>query len=506
MEDNDTAERGSRILADPSGEESASVVVIDRDADLATICGRVDSAPTFAVVLRVPRGNPVLASEYGMRRVLRHAEESGHTIAVATGSRSLVGRAVSSRVPVARRPKDVRWDAPGRTIFKLGRVSLALPTLGPWPGVLAIAVGLGLMFAAVLFIVPTATVIVTLPADEVSEETEVRVVDAISSADPAAGILAARTVNYREVMLIAVKTTGETTVATSSARASVVITAPESGVEIPAGSVLIAGDVRFRLDDDVSIGPSSSGSAGVTAIAPGPAGNVEAGAISRWESPAYDQAAVTNPAGAAGGESELRPAVSLVDMISAVEQATALAAAESIRGRLAAARPGHLVIDDSVTVTVLPRPANVGIGSAADFLLLEVDLLFEGLAVPEESLLQLAEAVLAKDGRIVLAGTVTVEQIERVVKTEDSGMFALVRISGQVVPSVDPEGVKSAVKGKRPSSAEETLFERYRMEDVDVRLTPGWAPFVPRFGWRIDVDVRGTSGAAIEPVARAGPR
>ena len=58
-------------------EGLASVVLVEPRDDVAAICGRVDTAPTFAVVVHAPKGNRQLSTELGIRRLARHAEDSG---------------------------------------------------------------------------------------------------------------------------------------------------------------------------------------------------------------------------------------------------------------------------------------------------------------------------------------------------------------------------------------------------------------------------------------------
>ena len=53
----------------PDSSSLASVVLIDRREDIAAICGRVDIAPTYAVVIHAPDGNRQLSTELGMRRL-----------------------------------------------------------------------------------------------------------------------------------------------------------------------------------------------------------------------------------------------------------------------------------------------------------------------------------------------------------------------------------------------------------------------------------------------------
>ena len=43
------------------------------------------------------------------------------------------------------------------------------------------------------------------------------------------------------------------------------------------------------------------------------------------------------------------------------------------------------------------------------------------------------------------------------------------------------------MRGRSATSAEAELRSRYGNGDVEIELSPGWAPWLPRFGFRIDV-------------------
>ncbi|HQW51981.1 MAG TPA: hypothetical protein PL082_07985, partial [Tepidiformaceae bacterium] len=104
MADEDTGtDAGQRREGSGRPSESlASVVLVERSEDIAAICGRVDTAPTWAVVIHAPDGNRQLSTELGMRRLVRHGEESGKVVAIATRSSGLASRARQVGIPVSR--------------------------------------------------------------------------------------------------------------------------------------------------------------------------------------------------------------------------------------------------------------------------------------------------------------------------------------------------------------------------------------------------------------------
>jgi len=137
------------------------------------------------------------------------------------------------------------------------------------------------------------------------------------------------------------------------------------------------------------------------------------------------------------------------------------------------------------------------VGDAADLLVLEVDVEIEGDSVPSEALLALAEGLYETGLKVVLDGTVEVEQVEPAF-VAGGKTFARVAVTATLVSAINPSDIREASQGRRPASAKENLLARYRMDDVELRLSPGWAPFVPRFGGRISVEIRATSGEEVD--------
>jgi hypothetical protein len=77
---------------------------------------------------------------------------------------------------------------------------------------------------------------------------------------------------------------------------------------------------------------------------------------------------------------------------------------------------------------------------------------------------------------------------------DDEGVIiAKLTITAQFTTGgVTVDQLKDAVKGKSEKHAESILRERYGIQEPEVSLSPGWAPWLPRFAFRINVDLRGT--------------
>ena len=64
-------------------------------------------------------------------------------------------------------------------------------------------------------------------------------------------------------------------------------------------------------------------------------------------------------------------------------------------------------------------------------------------------------------------------------------------MTGKFTRNLTREDIRDAVKGKSRDAAKSTLSERYGIDGAEVSVSPGWAPRVPRFGFRIEVEFRG---------------
>lgn len=488
-----------------SGEEGrpteslASVVVIDRSEDISSICGRVDTAPTWAVVIHAPGGNRHLTTELGMRRLARHGEEAGKVVAIATRSSSLASRARQVGVPVARRPEQVRWDAGGRYVMRMGRFSLAAPAIGRYVQVLVIVAVAFLALGMMLTMAPAADVIAYPPSETVSRTVTITASEDFLEVDLDALEVPASTVTGEQVITLAMLPTGTAQVGVAPAKVSVVITNPtQADVVVAAGTVLLGGPsfFPFELDATVTVPREGNATGTATAARPGVEGNLEAGTVAGWFDEKFRFLELTNPEPASGGTTEPRPAVDPQDVVSLQTLAKALETSESIRNGLVEARPHDAVFLRTAVSEAeygLPEPP---VGTPTDVVLLRVTVRTTALAVLAETLDQVARAVLGAesgDGEF-LPGTVTAIETGARDLDPDTGLIRTeVELRGEFARGVTADAVRAAVKGKSPEDARSTLSDRYGIQDAEVKLTPGWAPWVPRFDFRLHVELRSRS-------------
>lgn len=474
----------------------ASVVRIDRREDIAGICGRVDGAPTYAVVVHAPDGNRQLATELGMRRLKRHAEESGKVVAIATRALSVASRARQVGIPVAARPEHVRWDAGGQRVLRVAGRSFALPSVGRWGQalvLLAVAAGLA---ALLLTVGPSGHVVAYPPVETLSQ-----VITITASADQGEIDLAnfkvpASQVSSEQHITLAMMTTGTALVGTQSAKVAVTITNPTAtAVELPAGTVLLAGtDLQpFELDAKAAIPAGLAISAAATAARPGAAGNVAASTVTGWLDAANRTLKATNPAPAAGGLDQPRPAVAAEDVIAIKALADQLNQSDAVRKGLAAARPHDAVFLGSATASVSYDGPDSPVGTPTDLLTLDVRVDVTALAILQQTLEAVARSVLGADqgaGEFISGSVRALETGATKSDAEAKTVTTEIRVTAEFARNVTRDGLKDAAKGKSADSAKSTLAERYGIQDSEVSVSPGWAPWLPRFAFRIDVDLR----------------
>ncbi len=83
-----------------------------------------------------------------------------------------------------------------------------------------------------------------------------------------------------------------------------------------------------------------------------------------------------------------------------------------------------------------------------------------------------------------------VETGARKVEDESGTYTTEFLVRGEFARGVDSAAIEDAVKGSSTEGARSALASDYGIEDAEVDLSPGWAPRLPRFGFRIDVELR----------------
>lgn len=472
----------------------ASVVLVDRRDDVAGVCGRLDAAPTYAVVVHAPDGNRQLSTQLGIRRLQRHAEDTGRVLAIATRSRSLANRARQVGLPVARRPEHIRWDAPGRRLIRLPGLNLALPSAGRYLQFALLAAAFLIIIGLALSLGPSATVRLTPPSVERTARVLIDASQDREAPDIPAGRLRTREVSTTWQLTLAAPTTGKALVPTT--RATALITMSNTGatdVLIPFGEILIVrpSGLRFQVDQETTVPAGKGVVQQASSLEPGEIGNVPAGALDRWENEGLANIAVSNAAPAAGGSSEERPAVSQADVDGLFALADSMSGSALIRNAVRDANPSYGVFLRTATAAATAADPEPAVGVSAAIVLVLVSFEVTARAVDAGDLIALAGDRLGADapGPLIPGSVRAVETGARQSgASDDDVLVSEFDVTAAFADGVSAESVRSSINGSLRARARSHLEERYGIENVELDMNPAFAPLVPWFGFRIDVE------------------
>ncbi len=479
--------------APPARREHAAVVPVGRREEIDAICGRIDSAPSLAVVLHAPNGNRAMASELGMRRVVRHVEASGRVLAVATRSGALARRARAQGVPVSWNPYKVHWGSGGKVVFRLGPLALLVPPFGRYAQYVALALFVLAVAAALFTAGPSVTVTAYPRTQTVEGLAVVRASARIEEIDFERLLLPATVVTVERSTLLAIPTTGEIVRGTAAATATLSISNPtDAAITVPARSVVYAlpAFIAFEFDEAVTVPAGGSTFAALTARAPGIGGNVAADTITEWQESALSALTATNPDPASGGTDEVVRAVATADIVALETLAADIGGSQPPASLLTDEYPAHAIVLRSATITITLGEPSAPVGQTADAVFMEVAATIQALAVAPETLELLASSLLSAPGDTseLIPGAVRASETGNLQVDHPDGSFTgEIAVSAEFSRGPSVAEIEEAVSGRSPAAAEAELRTRYGMGDVEIDLIPGWAPRLPRFGFRIDV-------------------
>jgi hypothetical protein len=507
--------------------DAPAVLYLEADDEVTSVVRRIRGADATRVIVAAPGRSRATSSVVALRLVGRAAEASGRDVAIVGDAltRSLAteaGLAAYSSLedahsatpaapspPVAQAPiRVVRWAEETVSRPAADDITRPVPVQGAMPVVArprrrsrAATVVAGLVAALLAAAVAGAAI---LPAATVT------IVPVTTEVGPVAYVI-----ETREAERLSGTVEAEATV---TATGSYEIVEPATGTVllrnwsaadqlIEAGTLVAAGEQAFETQADVVVPRGSLTSAGtiaagqvavdVVAAAPGPAGNVDAGAIDTILNAGADarlrgfpenpEGRVTNPEPTEGGTDQEGPEITEDDVTAAVRSIRD--ELESQIAALVAGEAGRIVAEPSLDspridgADVLPGTRDQAsvpmVGSQA----------WEALAVDraaiEAAALErfAADGAIAPPGQSVLVDTATV-RIEGAT-FEEGTVSVRVTVTGRSAPDVDRAEVAARIAGRSPDQARLALAD---LGSATVELWPGWVASVPA-EWRIDVRV-----------------
>lgn len=436
-------------------------------------------------------------------------------VAAAAGATAAGSASAPPDVPATASPSDLT-RRPEVTVTGSGGGGRRTP-IAVVLAVLALALLVGVV-GAYLFL-PSATIVVT-PKTETILPIHLTVVADPSTTEPDASApsVPAETLSVDVTTADTFPATGKRVEeATATGTVRFLNKDFTSSNTIPAGSIVSAsGSIRFRTNKSVTVGAASlvglqivpkTASVGVTAVKPGPEGNLEPNTIltiPKGESPLT--LSVTNPDATTGGTRETFPKVTQGDVDAALA-ALDVALQTDFEDQVAdpaLAPAGTTVFPETASLGEATRSVDPATLVGTEVATFELSLSATGtvIAVDDAPVASIAETRLRES---VAGGSQLVEDSIEV--TVGAGVVVGDQVSFPVtagatqVAVLDPVALKAQVLGKTPEEATAILAP---YGTADISLSPDWVTTIPTFENRVDLTVADT-GPPEAPGASASP-
>jgi hypothetical protein len=411
------------------------------------------------------------------------ATRDADTAAVPVARARPSGPVARSRRPQSRRP------APRRRLPLAAAVAAALAILVAWGAIAAI-------------VLPAAAITITPRTEPIGPIEETITVNEV---DQASGVVE---------QTVAVAATGTYDTNTPAAGRVTFFNFSFFDVRVPAESLVATGqeegDQAYATREAITVpagefdplhGGITAGEASVdvTAAAPGPDGNVEAGTIDTVLDPnlagqlrgfpSITEPLVTNVDPTSGGATESGPEISQEDVDAAVSElldALQTAVAAEVAGSedllfADAAEPAEPQIEGVDDLVGMRDPESPEIHGS---------LAYDRLTADPARVDSLATERLAADPGIVPAGWELVSSAVEVrlgeVRREGRHLLVDVTLTGARTPIIDRQTVLQRVIGRSEEDARAALAD---LGDATVELWPVWVGTVPNSDWRIDLEI-----------------
>jgi hypothetical protein len=282
------------------------VIFLDLDDDLGTVRAKLESSAADEVYVVIPRRSPILRTplEFRILARLTHQLSSETIIVTSDGNRRSLARqeglrtrrSVRSLRHLSRPPGTWAWGLP------------ALPDWFPLPSFTGLILTAFVAAAAIVVmfgVLPVMKVSVSPQVIQQQQDIEIMVDPSTRVPDISRRIIPGEVLQQRVEVVGSVPATGGRKVGKDKAKGEVMfISQNNQPVTLPRGSILASNNgVRFSTDADTLIPPLSLGTAKVTitAVDAGPAGNVDARAVTRIETQGIANIVPRNDRPIAGG-------------------------------------------------------------------------------------------------------------------------------------------------------------------------------------------------------------
>jgi hypothetical protein len=488
------------------------IIRVEADEEIAAIRDRLTWAEAPRVVLVISRRNKAMRDKMNLKLIQRTAIDQAITVALVAHHRDTVRLAEEIGLPVfwtARVPFGFRnWNGGAAPKFVPDddgdEVKIIAPT-GPRMGlryrILGVVLLMALVFvvASLIFLLaPTARITLSPVSDQTTINTVITASASIKNLNTALRQIPA-TVNEipldgsEQIVPIAKKDVPD-----ARATGLIIFTnKTDQPIHLPRGSFVATSSgvpVRFQTSADADLAARGRAEVNITAIEPGPSGNVAKFAINTAEGPFALALNVINANGTGGGTVKRVPVVSDEDKRRVADVLRQRLRQEAISRFKAALQENEFVPEDTVTVTLESTTYDKFVDEAADLLTLAAHATARGLIVNGVNANIVAlEQLKAKqrDGFELFPDSVEFQPGAVLAADPDSVSFELTA-KGRAASAIDRSLIINTLRNMSRADAEDWLTTRLTLRRPPViELKSDWLErdHMPFFTFRMQVDV-----------------
>lgn len=492
-------------VAPPPAAVEPDAVEVEPDDGIASLCGKIDSlvGERAGVVAHRRGAVRLLRNRIALQRLRLHGQRTGKRVGIISRNRSLLRMARRVGLETYSSLKGYRRERQTLQPIVLGagplRVRLPRPELQHAAGAVALGVVVlgGLVGAALL--VPSAEVVLRPALTPLEpQRLEIFAATTVPEVDPEGVQVPGSRVDTIVEVSLGVETTGTKTIGETAATGVVTIrNRGDVEVVVPAKTPLFAEDgTAFETVEEVTVPAGESAAVEAVAVERGAAGNVEADQVTQIGEELGAQLRVTNEEPFTGGSERQARVVSREDLERLDQLVTEALERRGSAVLLETYSEERFVFAETVEAIVLEKRVDPGLDAEAGVVLMTSRARVRVLTVRQGDVRRLALARLeSRQGpdQMVLPDTLDL-QLAGVsgLATAGGSLTFTVDVTAATAQRINPEEVKSLVRGKSPEDAAAALAGRFDLAaPPEVHLSPGWFFWLPRFGARITVEVVG---------------
>lgn len=490
------------------------IIYLEPTDDLPAIRDRLDWAEAKRVILVLPQGHTALRSPVGLKLLARHAAAREMEVILVTRDRVVVelareqGIAVSRSVEEGQRLRragvlpaiaftpQVSEPVAVSPTPRVAPPSAARPARWSQMGVVLVLLAVvGLLLVGVaLVVLPSAEIVVQLPAVPLSESTLMQADARLTEMQPITAALPARDIRVEVKGTEHVRVSGRKDLPDAKAQGEVVFSnKTESEIVLPPGVILATSTgviVRFQTVETVTVpaGFGAKATAKIEAVEPGLSGNVQPYVINRVEYPPGAGAAVVNEKPTSGGSVKSVPVVSNEDKTRARAQLLQRIQQEAyllLRDEL---KEQEFLLPETMVAIPISEVYDKFTDEPAEELTLDMIVVVKALAISGKDANALALTALERkvpQGMALVPRTLQFRPTE-VKAVEVQRVIFVMEASGTAAPVVDETKILNAIRGKPVPWAAKYLESELGLESPpDIRLRNGWLGRMPLLSMRI---------------------